>query len=355
MCRNEGVQAYPTLILCVFRLPLRLPVRSEQEDKCRQYADEVLTTVCVISYNKGASVEYHGQRTVEAMKEFALKAMAACVSLLLLFVCRILTRCPDLSTTVTAVESEVDLKRSIADEPVVILFLHSPSTSTDSTSLAHSAAKSLLGAQATYLSSSSPEIFDLFSIAPSAPPTFLTFKDHSPTPYSSFVLPSIDAGSPKHRLALTKQYLRTAKLPIVSELNGATYTDMMPPSSDLVGSTPPPLVGLVVLSRKGLGDAPDFEIAKSAFEQVAKGWVERRRMNGKSGEGVEDGENKRDVVWAWVDGDKWKGWARSMFDVKDGAKDGPKVVIVDPKVRCGPFSFPPSSPFSSYGRVSCLR
>lgn len=113
----------------------------------------------------------------------------------------------------------------------------------------------------------------------------------------------------------------------------------MPISKEIIGSSVPPLVGLAILSRKGLGDLNDFESAKSAFEQVARGWVERRKMQGEEGTG-------RDVIWAWVDGDRWAGWARTMFDVKEGAKDGPKVVIADPKVR---------SYASSYSTFVCWR
>ncbi|GAA5895299.1 hypothetical protein JCM6882_006638 [Rhodosporidiobolus microsporus] len=276
VCRGEKVQAYPTLIF----------------------------------YNKGASVEYHGKRDVESMKQFALKAMA--------------------STTIKPVANEVDLKHAVSADPVVILFLHSSSSSADDVALAQSASKSLLGSTAPVYSSTSPSLFTLFSL-PADQPTLLTFKDGSLTPSSTFAIPSSTTGqSPQLRLALAKQYLRTAKLPIVSELNGATYADLMPSAADLVDAeaNPPPLVGLAVLSRKGLG--PDgFKNAQSLFEGVAGGWTERRRMDGA--EGVEGGEKRREVLWAWVDGDKWAGWARTMFDVKEGAKKGPRVVIADPK------------------------
>lgn len=67
ICRNEGVKAYPTLMLCVSFFLFLL-------------SDSNLTLSISRSYNKGASVEYTGRRTVDAMKEFALKAMAALVS-----------------------------------------------------------------------------------------------------------------------------------------------------------------------------------------------------------------------------------------------------------------------------------
>ncbi|BGP15498.1 hypothetical protein JCM10213_005767 [Rhodosporidiobolus nylandii] len=270
VCRQEGVRAYPTLMF----------------------------------YSKGASVEYLGKRDVESMKQFAVKAMS--------------------STTITPLGSEDELKSAVSSDEVVVLFLHSPSAAEDELTLAQSAAKSLLGASVAFYSSSSPELHAAFaSDLPLSAAGFLTFKDHSLSPYSSFALPGPAVGSPPYRLALTRQYLRTAKLPTVSELNGATFSDLMPIQGEQIGPAPPPLLGLVILSRKGLG-GEGFEAAKSQFEQVARGWTERRRMGEKKGD-------DRDVLWAWVDGDKWAGWARSMFDVKMGAKDGPRVVIADPK------------------------
>ena len=44
---------------------------------------------CTHSYNAGASVEYLGKRDKESMKTFALKAMSACVPLLLFLFWRV--------------------------------------------------------------------------------------------------------------------------------------------------------------------------------------------------------------------------------------------------------------------------
>ncbi|GAA6039738.1 hypothetical protein JCM8097_001378 [Rhodosporidiobolus ruineniae] len=272
VCRQEGVKAYPTLLF----------------------------------YNKGAVAEYHGNRNVEAMKQFALKAMSA--------------------TTMKPVDTVADVKHAVAADEVAILFLHKPSASNEMLSLAKSAAQSLLGASAGFYTSSSALLLEHFPLPSNADAAFFTFKSHSLTPYSSFALPQPNTGfSPAYRLKLTKQYLGAAKLPLVSELNGATFADLMPSEADLVDvkHSPPPLVGLVVLSRKGLGDEA-FEEKKRVVAEVAKGWNERRRMSGEGTEG-------RDVLWAWVDGDKWAAWLKSMYGVRMGAKDGPRVVVADPK------------------------
>ncbi|BGP39429.1 hypothetical protein JCM10450v2_003382 [Rhodotorula kratochvilovae] len=258
-CRAEGVKGYPTLMF----------------------------------YNKGAAVEYLGKRDVKALETFALKAMSA--------------------TTVKKLDGEHELKRAVREDDVVVLFLHSPETSKEDIDVAHAAAKSLLGGSPFY-DSSSPDLLALFSV-PADQPTLLTLKDHSLSASSSFPLPLSSSGlSTIKRLAATHAWLRSAKLPTVTELTSATFPDLMPTTGS------PPLVGLAVLSRKGLGDE-GFESAKGAVGVLARGWAERRA---KGAEG-------RDVLWAWVDGDKWAGWVRSMYDVKMGGRDGPALVLVDPK------------------------
>lgn len=79
-----------------------------------------------------------------------------------------------------------------------------------------------------------------------------------------------------------------------------------------------------MLSRKAMGHKK-FEDAKKGFEDVAKGWLERRKVREVKG---------RDVVWSWVDGDKWAGWAKSMYGIKAGGGEEGAVAISDPKVCC---------------------
>ncbi|GAA5880295.1 hypothetical protein JCM1840_007119 [Sporobolomyces johnsonii] len=264
VCKGEKVRAYPTLIF----------------------------------YNRGASVEYHGRRSLESMKEWALKTVE--------------------TTTIKPLANEYELKQAVSADDVIVLFLHNAEAPQDDANLARAAAKSVMGTTPFY-ASTSLDLFRLFSIPISSPPAFLVFKDHSLAPASYFSLPPASF-SRNQRGRKTIQWLRSAKLPTVSELNGATYNDLMPSDG---GDEPPPLVGLAILSRKGLGSDAAFESAKGSFEQLARGWTERRRM------GI--GEKGRDVNWAWVDGDRWTGWARSMYDVKMGAQDGPVLLVADPK------------------------
>ncbi|GAA5991874.1 hypothetical protein JCM10908_002250 [Rhodotorula pacifica] len=260
-------------------------------------------------FNAGASVEYLGKRDKESMKTFALKAMSA--------------------TTVKTLSTEGELLRVIQDEPVVVVLLQPKEAKKDDVDIAVGAAKTLMGTSPVY-STSAPALFSLHSI-PTDQLTFLTFKAHSRSPYDIFPVPLSRTGTSRQRLEATRHWLRSAKVPLVSELNAATFAELLPAEKTATGpgGKPllPPLLGLAVLSRRGLG-ADGLENAKEVVGEMARSWVEKRQARReKAARGLEE----RDVLWAWVDGDKWAGWARSMYDIKLGARDGPKVVIADPK------------------------
>ncbi|PRQ75421.1 hypothetical protein AAT19DRAFT_14443 [Rhodotorula toruloides] len=245
----------------------------------------------------GASVESMGKRSVDAFRYFALKAMSA--------------------TSIKPIANKYELRHAAKEDEVFVLFLHAQDTKKDDMDVALGAAKSRMGSSPVY-SSTSPDFFSLFSV-PHDQPTFISFKDHSTEPYDTFALPLSTPSHPlpiRKRLDMTRVWLRAAKLPTVSKLNAATFNDLLPTDGN------PPLVGLAILSKKGLSN--DFDATLRSFERVAKGWAERRRSLPAEKKG-------RDVLWAWVDGDKWVGWARSMYDVKMGAKDRPRLVVTDPK------------------------
>ena len=87
----------------------------------------------------------------------------------------------------------------------------------------------------------------------------------------------------------------------------------------------PPLVAVAIMSRTGLPGDAKWEEAQERARKLAKGWIAKRQAT--------PGAHKtRDVIWTWIEGDKWAGWARSMYDVKRGAVDGPKLILSDPTV-----------------------
>jgi hypothetical protein len=165
-----------------------------------------------------------------------------------------------------------------------------------------------------FLVSTSPELFARFDLPLSSPPTFLVFKSASLTPTSSFSLPPKPLTKRK-RVEQTRNWLRGAKLPVISELNGSSYPELFPEDSD----SSLPYVVLGFFSRKGLKG--EFDNKLRQFERLAKEWNQSKQEKGQ-----------RSVAWAWVDGDRWAPWSRSSYDVKMGALDGPVLLVSDPYV-----------------------
>lgn len=109
-----------------------------------------------------------------------------------------------------------------------------------------------------------------------------------------------------------KEWLASARLPTLSEISTESYAGVMRTTGT------PPLVGVIVLSRAKMGSR--FDEHKDRALALASGWAERRR-------GLLTGERGRDVVWAWVDGDKWASWIQTMYDVKPAEE--PVLVFAD--------------------------
>ena len=183
-----------------------------------------------------------------------------------------------------------------------------------SQALAREAAKSQMGPNTPFYASSSPELFTMFSVPPSSPPTFLIFKSSSLKPTATFSLPPKPLTKRK-RVEQTKNWVRGAKLSVVSELEGSSYSDLFPEDSD----STVPYVALGFFSRKGLQG--DFDQTLAKFKHLAEEWSRKEQKQGE-----------RSVAWAWVDGDRWAPWSRS-YDVKMGALEGPVLLVTDPHVR----------------------
>lgn len=168
-----------------------------------------------------------------------------------------------------------------------------------------------------FYSSVSPDLFAALDL-PADQSFLLAFKGRSTTPADVFALPP---SSVSKRLQAAERWLRYAKLPLLSELNADTFDALMD-----IESGEPNLIGMTVLSRKGLGSDAAFEAEKAKVLRLATAWRDARRKSPEL-------KDKRDVVWSWVDGDLWHGWVRKMYEVMGGAKAQPELIIADPKVR----------------------
>lgn len=167
-----------------------------------------------------------------------------------------------------------------------------------------------------FYASTSAELLSLFARPSTSAPTFLIFKSSSLEPVSLFSLPSKPLRKRK-RVEETQRWLRGAKMPVLSELDGASYPHLFPEDSD----PSDPYVALGFFSKKGLQGEFDQTVEK--FHSLAQRWSENEKTAA---------QGQRTVTWAWVDGDRWAPWSRSTYDVKMGALAEPVILVSDPHV-----------------------
>lgn len=103
---------------------------------------------------------------------------------------------------------------------------------------------------------------------------------------------------------LTPPQLQHNKLPTFTELDADSFQEVM-------NAPHQPLVVLVAAPRAALHDAAD------RVKAIAQQW--------------RDSKARGDVVFAWMDADKWASWLKSMYGV--AADAAPAVVVASHSVR----------------------
>ncbi|KAF8164798.1 protein disulfide isomerase [Crassisporium funariophilum] len=241
----------------------------------------------LVYYNDGAKSEYNGGRKLEQLKAFSEKASAAGVQPL---------------------DKPEDLEAHVAKEDVVYLLLHS-SADTELLSFVREASASLLGTPTIY-ASSSPSLRTRFSVPVAAPWAIIGLKDHdTELPAAAFY------GSPSITSSKLKSWLLAHRVPTVLELTQDSFQGVMNA----------PQAPLVVIAA---ADKDTKEKIQQRFRDVGKKWRVRT-----DGSGVVHG---REVVFTWMDVDKWAEWMKSMYGItpavdkeKVGGIENVKVVIAD--------------------------
>jgi len=77
-----------------------------------------------------------------------------------------------------------------------------------------------------------------------------------------------------------------------------------------------PLVVIAVVSEK------NRESVISAMKSIGKQWREGEKVG------------QREIAFAWMDGERWSKWLKSMYGVADaGATETPRVIVADHTVR----------------------
>jgi thioredoxin domain-containing protein 5 len=180
----------------------------------------------------------------------------------------------------------------------------------------HKAAGPLLGSPPIF-SSSAPAFLTRFSIPTTNAWALVALKDHdADTPSSIFH----ERTSTDEKL---KSWLLSHRLSTAMELTQDTFQKVMNA----------PQQPLVVIAAVTQGHKNKVE---ERFKDVAKKWRIRT-----SGTGLAHG---REVVFAWMDMDKWADWMKSMYGITktstgSGTLDDVPVIISDHKVCHSYFLF----------------
>ena len=212
------------------------------------------------------------------------------------------------------------------------------------------AASSLLGQPSVYYSSD-PELIHQYGVS-SSPWAFIALKDHDVQTASSVFLSShLSPGTGTGEASLVRQigashgelstWLRTHRLPTSLELSRDTFQDVMTAPEEpliIIAAAPQNLNRKV---QKRLGDLVAIWRARTS----GTGRATSNAPGAMLGKGlrVKNERTEREVVFTWMDAEKWKDWMKSMYGIEHNAESmtalgDVEVVITDHKV-CVPFLF----------------
>jgi thioredoxin domain-containing protein 5 len=186
-----------------------------------------------------------------------------------------------------------------------LIYFHQWSSLTRSQNAAREASGPLLGSPPVY-SSHSQDLFARYGVPPSVTWALLAFKDHDLAKCAGQLY-----GYPNTPLADMSSWLMTHRIPSFLELTADSFQSVM-------NAPQQPLVLIAAATAEIHGKV------RTKLEQLASDWKVR---TGGTGE-----RNSRQVVFTWMDGEKWKDWLKSMYGIKyhdEDDLDDVRVVIVD--------------------------
>jgi len=226
----------------------------------------------------GVKTEYTGGRKLEQLQAFVAQVLKPSVE------------------EIGPAEFDAQLK---ANE-VLYLLLYSP-TDTVTPELVAKASSVLLGSPPVYISNSD-KLASQLHIATTSLPTLLVFKDSDPShPAGQWQLRA------SHNTDDIKLWLLRNRLPSALQLDSDTFQSVMSPKHMSA-----PLVVISVVSEK------NRQNVISAMKSIGKQW----RESVKAGQ--------REVVFAWMDGERWSKWLKSMYGVVDSpTAESPSVIVAD--------------------------
>ncbi|KAG6915044.1 hypothetical protein DXG01_013774 [Tephrocybe rancida] len=258
---------------------------------CKSYGVTGYPTLVYVT-SGGVKSEYNGGRKIDQLRKFAEGASGEGVR----------------SIGVAEVEDV------IKEQEVVYLFVHTDEAILDTVKRA---ATALLGSPMVY-TVSDPALLAQYSVSQTSTWALLAFKDHnSRTPTSILHERVVPASGTKQEEAI-RTWVLSQRLPVALELTQDTFQSVM-------NAPQAPLV--VIAAVRGA----NMEKVGEKMREVGKKWRVRTGGSGLTGK---DGKGK-EVVWAWMDAERWKDWMKSMYGVVvkegEGDLDDVRVVITDHK------------------------
>ncbi|KAJ3572597.1 hypothetical protein NP233_g2977 [Leucocoprinus birnbaumii] len=240
----------------------------------------------LVYYAPGVRSEYTGGRRLDQLRAFAETASEG---------------------RLHPLHNDADLADHVREHNVVYLFLYSGSDA-EIIKTAREASAPLLGSPPVY-TSHSKELFSHYGVPETAPWALLAFKDHDlDKPAGHF------HGAYNTPHDAMKTWFMNHRTPSFLELSADSFQSVMNAPQE-------PLVLIAAVTENMQSKA------RATLEKLSKEW---RSKTGGSGE-----LNGKQVVFTYMDAEKWKDWLKSMYGIKkhhdeDDLDDIP-IVIADHK------------------------
>ncbi|KAL0949845.1 hypothetical protein HGRIS_009879 [Hohenbuehelia grisea] len=240
-------------------------------------------------YPSGAEskAEYNGGRKFDQLKAFSEKASAPPIQAI----------------------KPAELDAHIAEDSVLYLLLHTSETDVQLLKTISEASQILLGSPPVY-SCISQELLKKYRIPAAVPWALLAFKDHEATiPASTFHAP------PTREIRKIKEkvtpWLLTNRLPTATELTQDTFQSVM-------NAPHHPLVVIVAVNKD------NRDKISEKLHDIDRKWRVRVRDPG-----YQRPSDAREVVFAWMDAERWADWMKSMYAIKASDNEDVPIIIAD--------------------------
>ncbi|KAH0587068.1 Thioredoxin domain-containing protein 5 [Termitomyces sp. J132] len=250
---------------------------------CKAHNVQGYPTLVYIS-SGGIRSEYNGGRKLDELRNFAEKAASAGLHRI----------------------QSTELDTLVAQHEVMYVLVHSDNAILDTVA---PAAAVLLGSPSVY-TLSDPALLARFDIPQESTWALLAFKDHDPhVPTAILHERAVPASTPQDAI---RTWFLEQRLPTTLELTQDTFQGVM-------NAPHAPLVVIAAVTSEN-----SAEVARH-MKDTGRKWRLRTK-----GSGLASG---REVVWTWMDAEKWKNWMKSMYGIvvkeEDDDLDDVPVVVAD--------------------------